>query len=289
MNKKLLFPALLLCISLLTACRKINPEPEVPSYIHIPAINLTTDYSVQGSSKADIFDAWVYIDGALVGTFEMPVTFPVLKTGKHRILIRAGVVSDDNVLNRERYAFYGPYEADITLEAGKTTSIVPPPSVEYFPSTVFEWKEDFETGISLDSTSTSTSAPALATDSASVYEGQRSMMITLDETHNFFECKSSQSFPVIRNSAVYLELHYSSNHEIVVGIFANYQGQPSSQTSAKRLESTGGAWKKVYIDLSTEVSRDAIATTYSVFFGAVKDASIPEGIIYIDNIKLVHN
>jgi len=53
----------------------INPAEPIPSYIHIDKIDLTTDYSSQGTSSNKITDAWIYVDNELIGAFEMPVTF----------------------------------------------------------------------------------------------------------------------------------------------------------------------------------------------------------------------
>ena len=47
-------------------------------------------------------------------------------------------------------------------------------------------------------------------------------------------------------------------------------------------------WKKIYIDLSEDVSFEVGASSYEIYFLSYLDPDKTLGTIYIDNIKVVH-
>ena len=83
----------LLCCTLLAvalaSCQKFKGSQTVPAYIHIDSIAVEGDYYTYGANTANITDAWVYVDDQIIGTFELPATFPVLKKGKHKVSVYA--------------------------------------------------------------------------------------------------------------------------------------------------------------------------------------------------------
>src|SRR3989337_3990814 len=83
-----------------------NKEEPIPSYIHIDAINLSTNYTIEGSSSNKILNAWIYIDDQSVGAFELPCTVPVLAVGSHEIKIQAGIKENGIDATRIYYPFY---------------------------------------------------------------------------------------------------------------------------------------------------------------------------------------
>jgi len=101
-----------------SACNIINPAEPVPSYVHIEKINLSTTYSPEGSNSSKIADAWVYMDGSLLGCFELPVTFPVIGTGTHSFTIKPGIKVNGIAATRAPYPFFNSYDKIVTLTAG---------------------------------------------------------------------------------------------------------------------------------------------------------------------------
>ena len=69
------------------SCSKADYEATVPAYISVPSITLTTDYATQGSASSKITDAWVFVNDDLVGVYELPATFPVLKEGNQTVKV----------------------------------------------------------------------------------------------------------------------------------------------------------------------------------------------------------
>jgi len=269
------------------SCEIINPEEEIPSYIHIAKINLSTNYATEGTNSHKITDAWVFIDDELLGAYELPVTFPVLKEGKHILKIRAGIKVNGIAATRDKYPFYDFYIDTINLVKGNIIEVNP--VVKYFLQGItFAWKEDFEIGNSLTKTSNSdTIIQLIDADTSIGYLGNKSAAIYLDNTHAFFETTSSGQFELPKGPPVYLEINYKCNNEFVVGIFKNTLSQ-SIQLQPSLYINSSNDWNKIYVNLTNDVKAQTDAVSYEVYFGVIKDESEPYPEIYLDNIKLLH-
>ena len=91
------------------SCSKDELEATIPSYISIDKFTISTNYSTQGTSSSNITDAWVYIDNDLVGIFELPAKFPVLKEGNVKIDVYPGIKENGISERRSKYIFYNAY------------------------------------------------------------------------------------------------------------------------------------------------------------------------------------
>src|ERR1044071_5141348 len=118
-------------------CQVFDPAEDIPSYIHIDSIGLSVN-SNEGTASHAIPDAWVYIDGALLGGYELPVNIPVLKEGTHTILVLSGIKQNGLSTTRAIYPEYQGWDTTVTLTRGQITHLGPI-VVHYFPSTNFEW------------------------------------------------------------------------------------------------------------------------------------------------------
>src|SRR6185369_5304430 len=110
------FLLLLIEVVIFASCNIINPASPVPSYIRIESIKLTTDNATQGSNRNAITDVWVYVDQQMVGVFEMPVTVPVLYSGVHTVMLKAGIIVDGIASTRIDYPFYNSFTQEVNLQ-----------------------------------------------------------------------------------------------------------------------------------------------------------------------------
>ena len=285
MNRLLKHKFYLLCIllaSLLTlgSCEVINPEEDIPSYIHIQSIDLVTDPGQEGSDAHKITDAWVYVDDELVGTFELPATFPVLKSGEHTIKIRAGIKSNGISSTRMQYPFYNVYSTTANLQPGQTLTINP--VVEYFDGTVFQWIENFDnTGTTINN-GPFPSDTMLTQQSFDVFEGAQSGVVYLDATRNVFFASSANAYSNLPKgeARTWLELNYKTNNAFKVGIIANNLVHESLTINPNM------NWNKIYVDLSPQVS--SYNGPHIIFISMVKSSDVANPYLFLDNIKLVH-
>lgn len=270
----------------LTSCEKFKGSQEVPAYLSIDSIFIYTDYAMQGSASSNITDAWVYVDGQIMGAFEFPAKFPVLQNGTHKVTIMAGVKKNGISATRTTYDFYAPVVYNVKLGLDSVTKLKTLKTT-YASNTNFLWKEDFEgTSIKLDSTTRSTVPVNLTPEGSPLsIEGLHSAIMVTDSINDFAEAQSHDKYP-IPFAPVYLELNYNVNTILTVGLILL---GPSAyiQTPIVNLNVTNGKAKKIYIDLTPSLNSTYGVDHFMVYFGAFKESYLKQGVIILDNIKVV--
>lgn len=286
--------SVLLSVCLLMASCQKESELDIPSYISIDTITLHAG-SDQGTASSKIVDAWVYTDNDLEGAFELPASFPVLKSGQSIIRIQPGIKLNGIAETRAPYPFFDTISipASLTRENELELETL---TASYKASTVFAWMEDFEDpSISMDTTNRSDVKLVRVSDMtlSSAFQGEGNDyagQATLPTDSSYFECVSknyyefSQDLPE-EKSYVFMELNYKSNSPLTVGLII--YGVETSQQAVVVINPSE-TWNKIYINLTPTISFNTDATKFKVFFSARKDSEVEEGKILIDNIKLLH-
>jgi hypothetical protein len=265
----------------LSNCSVLDPAEDIPSYLHIDAMKLSA-VGNQGSSSSNITDAWVYMDGKLLGAFQLPCTIPILADGTHSFLVEGGVKMNGLAATRAIYPFWKGWEGDVTLTRTKVTTIGTP-SVTYYPGTDFVWQENFDmSGLSIIN-NPHLSHIQMVQDTAGAFE-IKSGHFHLNSDTTSFVIESSNPFPLPPTSDVYVEFDYRSNNSLTVGI----EG-PNDGTIPWLVLDPNPSWKKIYIRLT-----DILATynpngltDYKIYFAMVKDVTVSQPYLYLDNIKLL--
>lgn len=175
---------------LISSCSKDSFEAKVPAYISIDKFTVTSNYAVHGSNSSNITDVWVYVNDDLIGTYELPARFPVLKEGTHSVKFYAGIKDNGVSGLRERYLFYTPHEEQLTFEKGKEIKVEP--QVTYISSTQTAWLEDFESPAT-SFTYTTGSDTIINKTTISVFEGNASGQVYL-QAHMDFLKQNRQRF-----------------------------------------------------------------------------------------------
>lgn len=266
------------------SCSKEDFEAEIPAYITIDDITLTTNYLTEGTASENITDAWVYINDDLVGVYELPAKFPVLKEGNVSIKVFAGIKNNGITSDRVRYLAYDPHEEQIDLVKGETVAIEP--TIRYNSTVNFKWLEDFE------SASTSflyhgNSDTIIEKQTQVVKEGNFSGKVYLESDMNFFEMTTVPLTGIpVSGRPVYLELDFKTNLPVTVGVYLD-----NNQHDYTILNTTS-EWKKIYINLAQVIKdNNSGSSEFRVFFGILETSSNvfpthPE--IFFDNMKLIH-
>ncbi len=286
-----IFIIILFSSLLFNRCDQVNPPEEVPAYINIDSIKLKTKPVDEGSNSHNITDAWVIINNEVVGTFELPETFPVLEKKQPKIVIRSGI-KDNGISNtRAPYPFYKTLNIDsLNLEAKKVDSLNIL-TTEYVDQTQFAWIEDFEdtTDLVLENTSNSTVPFEITSNENEVFEGEYSLKATIRQRGGLFEVKARD--PYIKEfdepGKVYLEANFKTDIEIGTGIFA-YRNSSSEQYTKAFMNKSPNEWKKIYINLTKKINEYPDSYSFSFFLGALKKTANPPATLYLDNLKLVY-
>ncbi len=274
-----------------SGCEPHEGEEGIPSYIHISSLSLSATPE-QGSSSHKITDAWVFFGNELIGAFELPVTFPVLKAGTHQVTVYAGIKINGIAATRAPYPFFTPIITTINLVRDSIVTLTDT-VVTYNDNTVFTWMENFDdVSITLDTTSLSQVALERVSDpnkifnfpyEPNIYSGH----VFFEGEAGFFECVTIESFNLPTDErAVFLELNFKNNTPVVVGIIAN-RGNESFQHSVLILNPSE-AWNKIYVNLTPSVNRFIADYTFNVFIGLSRTDTEPPALVYLDNLKLVH-
>ena len=316
MNRKpTLFFALVLLLSLtVTSCRKFQGSQKVPSYIHIESIELDslTDYYVYGANTQKITDAWVYVDDNLIGVYELPSTFPVLKKGPHKVAIHAGIKVDGRSPARDRYPFYMPCEyQNVNLVEDSIVNLRP--VVSYYPigdGVNIAWMEDFENANSLlPEAESDTNIMRCTGDEAwrsvnSFWSGK----VELPPDSLDFTIATADEIDFYKGLyGVYclLEMDYNCNDTFFVGVqyYQDYtlETEPLIKvTPTDKMHDKPQRWNKIYINIGPMMNNYSSASYFKIYF--TSDLTTKEDLdygheyhpidepryYYFDNLKLLY-
>lgn len=292
----------LLLISLLfQSCIKNNQDP---AWVEISTWDLQVNPATSLQSVNDprtltnnLSDAWVYMDGDLVGVFELPVKLPIIKDGAHTFKIYPAIQNNGISATKKIYPFVEPYEVIVELVKNEITSIAP--TTRYYSNVKF-WIEDFEDNTlkiangpnSLATLERITGGPTL---DPSINEGSFGR-ISLDATNYFWigstvaNGNGQFNMNLPRGAEVYLEIDYHNTNQMTTGVLAINNDGTTTDNPYIRLNSQSGTvqWKKIYIDLREIVSASTSANYFEFSFQSFLDTDESVGEVNIDNIKAVY-
>lgn len=281
----------------LSSCGSIYKDSEIPVYIHIDHIDLTTNPTISGSDNHQITDAWVYIDDQFIGSYELPATFPIITSeGNHEVMITPGVKMNGISATRIQYPLFTSYSENIDLFLDSVVTMQP--VVEYRDGISYEWMEDFEGGGDswFKDEASDTNMLTTSVDSL-VFEGGNSGHIFIPDSMTFFEIQTNQDFLLPFNGTpVFLELDHRSttastdednNHFLAVGLLA-YKASTIIQTEPIVWINSKSDWNRTYINLTSAVSSHSDAFAFKIYLGTSKTEGSGDFEMFLDNIKLIH-
>lgn len=283
-----------LFLPFLFSCKGKN-EP-LPSYLHIETVDFNyQNVSLVGNGGTNITDAWVYDNGNLLGVFELPATIALLNKGETTISVRAGIKLNGISATREFYRYYTLWEQPIILKDLDTTNIQP--ETQYSPDDMaISFKEEFQNVIlSLDSFPPS-DVPLVRTNVVNqpFYLDNYVGKATITSDKPIFKAVTSTLFlvPADQGAPIYLELDYKCNQSFVVSAIIKDPLTGTNETPIISLRSTadndGLEWNHIYIDLTDYFVGKISATGFGVSFAAVYDSENSEGLVFLDNVKVVN-
>lgn len=276
---------MLMTTCMLSACEIINPSEPVPGYIRIDSIAMNSQYSTQGSSNSRYTDVWVSVNNNYLGTYELPVTLPVIADGSTKISLRGGIMANGIAANRQAYPKASTYDTTFGMNPGKIHQMNP--VISYLPGTVFSQIEDFDDGsLSLVNTGNATASLQITSQNdPNRFEGN-SGFVTIDANQSLFEVASASAFPLPWNTEVFIELNYKCQTEFTVGMFIT-TSSTVFQYPLVNIRPTS-EWKKIYINISElqGIVSDGIA--YKVYLRSDFNSSSTAGTIYLDNLKVLY-
>lgn len=273
----------------LFSCKKTDLTP---AWLIIDQIQLQTDEGTEGPNSHAITDAWIYLDNVPFGVYSLPARIPVLEEGDHELLIYAGIKENGISATRVRYPFYTRYETNVNFVKNQEIEIFP--VVSYKPNVQFALKEDFE-DVGIDFQKDPVSDTNIVIITSSMYPdivkyGNNCGRIELSEIDSIYKGFTTTNMNLPRNDDVYLEIDYMNSNSIATNIIAKNAGGEAEHPPVFILnaqDQENMIWKKIYINLTEDVSSEINATSYELYLLALLDPEQSYGVIYLDNIKVL--
>lgn len=300
-----------------TSCKKFEGGQTIPAYIHIDSITVDPhlDYATFGANTSNISDAWVYVDDQILGCFELPSTFPILKHGKHKVTIYAGIKVGGVSAARSPYPFYQQriYKDEEAINLVEDSIVNINPVISYYPidNITMHWKEDFESGtVTLNAMPVSdTIVERVGGNEAmnlpdfpeySAFSGR--IQLPPDSLH-FYACTFNQlkNLPT-HGEYCMLEVDYNCNAPFTVGVIycKNYVEEEAPLVTIQptdTINATPQRWKKIYINIGPICVEHEDASYFKIYFTSHVYNSIESGYTevipdhpryyYLDNLKLI--
>jgi len=280
----------LLTIVTFTSCSdKISAE--VPSYIEINSFDYEGNQHENppypdNYHSTNITDAWISMDGEVIGNFEIPCKIPILSDGNHTFYISPGIKKSGQTASRIIY----PYYVKDTIE----TTLIRDESIQLEPKTyyknnlanpLFNTQGTFENtggGTMFEVSPTTASNINAVIQNDVVFQGDYSAAIFFDNDNNY--CKIRNNSELELKNGTFLELNFLSTINFNIGLSIINNGNSSIDSTTIQLYPTS-EWKKIYIDLTNEIALGNNSSKFKIYFEA---QSNKDDTIYIDNLKLTY-
>jgi len=272
---------------LVSSCVKNNPDP---SWLEVNEwqLNSNIDLSgLEGELTESITNAQVYIDDQLIGIFEVPFRIPILKTGAVNVKVYPVVINNGISATKKLYPFLYRYEIDAELVQNEDLVINP---VTTYKSFTNFWVEDFEDiNNSIENDETSTTFLQLSNENLNSFNGNFYGKVVLNEVDSTWVANTTDQLAIPKNSECYLEIDYYVTNDLYTGLLFV---SPSVISNNVNVRLNGQApenvvWKKIYIELKELISSSPNNTQFLQTFTAFLDEGKTEGLICIDNIKVL--
>ena len=284
-----LFILLLSIFFILSSCVKNNPDP---SWIEVNEWQLNSNIELsglEGELTESITNAKVYVNDDLLGIFEVPFRIPVLKSGPCNVKVYPVVINNGISATKKLYPFLNLFEIDAELIQNETLTINP---VTSYKSITNFWVEDFEdinNSIENDA-NTSLATLQLSNENLTAFNGNFCGKVTLNQNDTTWVANTTEQLAIPKGSECYLEIDYYVTNDLYTGLLYVNPDNTTQNNVNIRLNGQShedAVWKKIYIELKELVIASPNQAQFLQTFSAFLDEGDSEGLIYIDNIKVL--
>lgn len=270
-----------------SSCSFFDNESIQPAFLDLKNPTLTTNID-QGAPSHGIQDAWVFVDGEIIGVFPLPARVPIIPSGfEQEIRIVAGVKENGSLSGSKEYPFYEPITRIVDISPGEEISI--PLDFRYIDEAVFDFVDGFEgtTIFDFDVDANNNTELQISNDEARFGSFSGKMVVTSE--NSTLEVSSTQGLPNTRNlgGSVFLEFDYLSNETVLAGTFLesiNNDRLPIYEVAYRPTTE----WKRAYVNVTSLISNDQILVYRILFAVGYENGGNQEGVCYLDNVRLVH-
>ncbi len=275
-----------LFVFMVIGCNSLDKPDPVASYVYIPNIKMAVKPGY-GTINQEFKEAWVYLDGTLMGAFPVPGLVPLIKAGNGEVTVFAGIYKNGIKETAELFPLVDRSTHVLNLTPGKIDTIMP--LVKYRDDITPLIVEDFEGSLSVFTDKLN--GYGVTFTNTDVFEGAKSGVMEMDTLFPLNEVGSFELNSIPRDGTkIYVEIHYKNEVDLLIGL----KGYSSNDQGTQYLVGLrpSDEWKKVYIDLTDEV----LASDFPNY-KLLLQAGLPfDGVnitkdkarVLIDNVKLLY-
>jgi hypothetical protein len=271
-------------------------QPEaVPAYIRIEPFVVDAP---GGTALHKLPDAWVYVNGELLGAYTLPHEFPALFEGNAEVAVFPGVKVNGIANTPNIYPFFRRFLDSFPLVPGQVVSVTP--TIRYEQAIKFAYAEESTNldGSSAMAISERDQDPAtnFIIDQVGAFAG-RSLRMPVDTAHPLIEILTEQVvLPNTADRKVWLELHHKNDIPFELFVIGNSDNGSEATVPVflfNPMEADNFRWNKIYLDL-TELVVQMRQQRHRLFFRTRlpigSDGKYPKlnGTVWLDNIRLLH-
>jgi hypothetical protein len=276
-------------------------QVQIPSYIQISSYKTKVNSQLTSTENQNFTDMLVYANGQTYGIYPLGSKIPVLTSGSTSFLIRAVVEINGVGALRADYEVLHGCDTVITVQPGQVKQVVP--VFEYFSTAQFQLVDDFNSGSINNISSGSPEIPfqsaycGICTTDKTVatytpgFSGNKNdkciALKSVADTSALAQTALTMYLPA-GGVGIYLEFDYQSNVEMqmyIIGADGLNGGTNTALTPVGGVYASS-TWKKMYIDLTEQVS-SMQKGYYYIYFGSVYDPSVASNLVLIDNVRVV--
>ena len=268
-------------------------DNEIPGYLRLepPLVETRPVNGAAVVSEGFSRDVWLFQGGQYVGTFQPPVTVPLLNRERTRYLARLGVWNTGDPQQRVIYPFWQFDTLDYAFRPEEETSWRP--RARYFDDSTlaYPYREDFEgstiglvygEGIGTDTT-------FLTRETGAAFEGRQFGRVRFGERQRVFFMLGPRSFRLPRRM-VWAEVSYRGSRKFGLGLLGQSGNQealiPAPPGYVSALPPDPEGWQRIYFDLTPIVTSTTEEATYRLYLNSISDGTPAE--LDIDYIRIVH-
>jgi hypothetical protein len=273
---------------LLFSCGKDN---EAPAYLEVQEIVLEAAVNPsynQGELTHNFSDAWVYVDGDLLGVFELPCKLPLNYEGTRKITIIPGIRNNGISATKLRYPFVEQHIEYVTLTRNETVTVQP--KTRYYAD-LFFWIEDFEdAAVKIENTIYSKATLEKGSDPEILQYGNYYGVVNLTPQDSLWDAVTTDLWNIPKGRPVFVEIDYYNTNSLLTGLKAiNAQGFNANPYILLNPQQTDQiVWKKIYLDFREIVGFSVNYNSFQFMLTAVLAEGTPDSFVCIDNIKLIY-
>lgn len=234
----------------------------------------------------NISDVWVILDNENYGVWPLPARIPIELSGEAQVIQLAPGVRVNGVSGAARqYPYFDFYTIEREFTSGEEVEVVP--RFEYFDIVEVGFEEGFEISnnfaIDLDGNVNTTILRSEADARLGSHSGR--IAITTENSEMQVSNLTRLDADLLDGPNAYLELDYKGDIPLLVG-YITYGNFIDGDYKVLIRESE--EWKKIYIDLSQELTAFGV-DEYQIQLGTSLDGlDASSGTIYVDNVRLLH-